>query len=201
MVLKTTLMAAMCVILGVLPGCGKKYDIRDVDPTRPGEVRSLGPESQDVIGVSDTMLRSILDSPVVRNLGHPPTIVMLPMENNTRYAFNQEVFTSKLKSALNQKATGQMYFVARDTWDDVIKERDMKREGTVDYDPERRVQAPAGADFFLKGRADGLGNVSKKGQSDYIVYTFKLIDTETMVELWEDVYEVKKEGRDDVVYR
>ncbi len=182
-------------------GCSKKFEIRDVDPGKASEVRSLGPESQDALSISDDMTRSLLQTGLFDNLEDPATMVMLPMENNTRHAFNQEVFTSLLKSELNKKSEDRFLFVARDLNEDVIAEREMKREGRVDYDPEKRSTVPAGADYFLKGRADGLANVSTKGQSDFIVYTFKLVDTETQVELWEDSFQTKKEGKDDVIYR
>lgn len=182
-------------------GCGKKRNIRDVDPSRAGDVRSLGPESQDVIAVADQMLRSLSGDPVFQRLDQPPTIVMLPMENNTRHAFNQEIFTSLLKAQLNRTANGRMSFVSRDLSGDIATEREMKREGDVDYNPDLMANAPLGADFFLKGRADGLSNVSTEGQAETILYTFKLVDAETGLEVWEDLFTTKKEGRDDLLYR
>ncbi len=184
-------------------GCRSRYYIRDVDPERPDarRVRSLGPESQDVIGVADTMVRSLLENDTLRSHNNPPTIVMLPMVNNTRHAMNQEVFTTLFKARLNQEARDRMVFVSRDLWDDIQLEREMKREGEVDYDPAMRAVAPAGGDYFLRGRADGLAAVSTRGQSDFIIYSFKLVDAETGLEVWEGVYQTMREGQDDVIYR
>ena len=179
----------------------KKHEIRDIDPTKAGQVRSLGPESQDALNVSDLMLRSLLASDVIVNHAGAPMVVMLPMENNTRHAFNQDVFTSLLKAQLNKDAMGKIRFVGRDILADIQKEREMKRAGQVDYVPEKQTSATIGADFFLKGRADGLAGVSTKGQSEFIVYTFKLVDAESGLEVWEDVFQTKKEGKDDLIYR
>ena len=193
---------AMVVPLALLStGCKKKYEIRDVDPGKPGVVRSLGPESQDVLAVSDLMVRSMLADADVANRTKKPTIVMLPMTNNTRHAFNQEIFTSLLKAELNKQASDRLLFVSRDINADILKEREMKRDGQVDYDTEMRAVAPLGADFFLKGRADGLANVSTKGQADTILYVFKLVDAETGLDVWEDTFMTKREGKDDVIYR
>lgn len=199
--LLTLLILLMLPAIALTAGCKKKFEIRDVDPSRAGEVRSLGPESQDVLAISDEMSRSLLASPAFKDSSKSPTIVMLPMVNNTRHAFNQEIFSSLLKVELNKSSNGRLKFVARDISEDVLKEREMKREGDVDYDPDLRARVPAGADYFLKGRADGLAAVSTKGQSDTIGYTFKLIDSETMIEVWEDMFITKKEGKDDVIYR
>lgn len=192
---------AIAAIAGGATAC-KKHEIRDIDPGKAGRVRSLGPESQDALNVSDLMVRSLLASdPIVNHQGGAPMIVMLPMENNTRQVFNQDVFTSLLKAQLNKDAMGKMRFVGRDIMADIQKEREMKRAGEVDYVPEKQTQATIGADFFLKGRADGLSNVSTKGQSEFIVYTFKLVDAESGLEVWEDVFQTKKEGKDDLIYR
>ncbi len=200
---KQLTMTSLAVLLLVGTGCSRKesFDVRDVDPGQAGVVRSLGPESQDAIRVADLMVRSLLQNPAIRDASFPPTIAMLPMENNTRFAFNKEVFTTLLKAELNKKSEGRMRFVARDTLEDVEAEREAKRQGEVDYDPTKRTHTVAGADYFLKGRVDGLSSASKKGQAEYAIYAFKLIDAETTIELWEDYYDVKKEGRDDVLYR
>lgn len=183
-------------------GCAKKsFNVRDVEPDRAGTVRSLGPESQDVIRVADLMTRSLLDTPAIARSEFPPTIAMLPLENNTRFPFNKEIFTTRLKAELNQRADGRLRFVSRDVLDDVLAEREAKRAGELDYDPERRTIALAGADYFLKGRIDGQSGASRMGQSEYMVVTFKLIDAESTIEMWENFYEVKREGRDDVLYR
>lgn len=196
-------LVALVALPLALSSCGRRdaFNIRDVDPGQAGEVRSLGPESQDVIRLADLMTRSLLAQDVIRDAPHPPTIAMLPMENNTRFAFNQEVFTTRLRAELNRRAEGRLRFVARHVLDDVQTERDMRRSGEVDYDPERRTRAIAGADFFLVGRVDGLSMRSRAGDSEYSVYSFELVDTETTITVWQDLYEVRREGRDDVIYR
>jgi penicillin-binding protein activator len=183
-------------------GCGKKsFDVRDVDPGQAGEVRGLGPESQDAIRVSDLMTRSLLENPIITESPYPPTIVMLEVQNNTRFPFNKDIFSSRLKVQLNKDSKGKMRFVARELAEDINAERELKRDGYVDYDANRRTAVQAGADFFLVGEVSGLSERSKKGDSQYTLYTFKLVDTETGIELWEDFYEVKKEGKDDVIYQ
>jgi PBP1b-binding outer membrane lipoprotein LpoB len=203
--MKTLKLILCSLLLGLVvvggAGCKKKYDVRDVDPGAAGRVRSLSPESQDAIMVADEMLRSLMANQVIAARTTPPIIHMLPMENNTRFAFNQEVFTTLLKGQLNENANGKLLFRSGDTWDDMKREREMKREGEVDYDPTMRANAPVGADYFLKGRVDGLSNASKKGQSEYMVYSFKLVDAETGIEVWERVVDTKKEGKDDLLYR
>jgi len=194
---------AFLLISFVFVGCAKKdsFNIRNVDPGQEGTVRSLSAESQDAIRIASQMSRSLLESPVIAESEFPPTIVMLPMENNTRFPFNKDVFTTRLKAELNTTSNGKMRFVSRDLAEDVNTERELKRDGVVDYDPNRRTRTTAGADFLLKGQVVGLSTRSGQGTAEYSLYTFKLVDAETAIELWEDLYEVKKEGKDDVIYQ
>lgn len=194
---------AVLVAASLLTSCGRRdaFNIRDVDPGQAGTVRSLGPESQEAIRVSDLMVRSLMSSPAIQQSDLPLTVAMLPMDNNSRFVFNKDVFSQRLRAELNQKSDGALRFIARETMADIMSEREAKRAGEIDYDPARRTAAVAGADVFLRGRIDGLSTASRLGMAEYSLYTFALIDTETGLVLWEDMFEVKKEGRDDVIYR
>lgn len=202
MIFRIMTIATLILAAGASSSCRSKYNIRDVDPTKPGRVRTIGPESQDVLQLTDQMSRSILQTPRIKNAVAPPTIVLLPMENNTRFPFNQEVFNSNLKASLNKLGGGKQFiFVSRDLWEDIKKEREMKREGELDYDPNLRTRSQLGGDYFLRGRADGLSRASTEGQGEMITYTFKLVDAESAEEVWEDIFITNKEGKDDLLYR
>ncbi len=184
-----------------LSSCAKKFEIQDVDPSQPGKVRSLGPESQDVISVAEQMTDSILANNVVRKKGPDAIFYMLPMDNNSSMPLDTEVFSTRLKARISSRSGGTIQFVSRDLNPDIMKEREMKRDGEVDYDPELRALVPAGADFFIKGRIDDLPTQSKEGRANFVQYHFKLVDAETGVDIWQEIYETKREGRDDLIYR
>jgi hypothetical protein len=194
-----TLLASACTRTNLNDTAG--IPVREIAPDRPGVVAGTGPESQDLLRVSDKMLRSILATPAVANATSPPTVVLLPVKSNTRFTINKNIFLKRLKATLNSQARGKVKFLARDEIDSILAERDLKRAGAVEANPERATRAPKGADYFLTGSLDGMGQASGGGTSDYILYTFKLIDAETSEEVWEDMVEIKKEGVDDVVYR
>jgi len=198
---RLTLTCLLAVSLLAASGCREKFNIRDVDPGQAGEVRSLTPESQEAIRLADLMSRSLLACDAISQAGTPPTIAMLPMQNDTRFAFSKDIFSTRLRAELNKTANGAVRFIARDAMADIESERAAKRAGAVDYDPARRTETVAGADFFLRGKISGLSSASQKGQAEYTLYTFELIDPETALILWEDLFELKKEGRDDVIYK
>ena len=63
------------------------------------------------------------------------------------------------------------------------------------------MQEFKGADYFLTGSLEGLSTRAKAGTSDYILYTFQLIDARTTDIIWEDSAEIKKQGLEDAAYR
>jgi hypothetical protein len=58
-----------------------------------------------------------------------------------------------------------------------------------------------GADFLLTGRLEGLTTKTAAGTSDYLLYTFQLVDARTSDIIWEDKAEIKKQGLEDAAYR
>lgn len=171
---------------------------RVVDPgsTSLGEGTGIG--SQDLQQVTDKMTRSLLGMPAIANATAPPTVALLPVRNDTRFAINKQLFTMRIKALLNSQCRGKVLFVARDRIEDVERERELKREGLVGSSGQGTL---AGVDFFLTGELTGLSQSSSSGQSDYVLYTFRLINAETSIEEWEDFAEIKKEGLDNVAYR
>jgi hypothetical protein len=63
------------------------------------------------------------------------------------------------------------------------------------------VQEFKGADYFLTGKLQGMTTKAKAGVSDYVLYTFQLIDSRSSVIVWEDLAEIKKQGLEDAAYR
>ncbi len=205
---------AIVSLLSVLCACKTEYiqhdsglndtpgqPVREISPSRAGIARGTGPESQDVLSLADKMLRSILAAPAIANAPHPPTIVLLPLTNKTRFMIESDIFTKKLRAELNTKATGRAIFLGRERMPAIQAERELKREEGFTSDPALHQKGPAGADYFLSGDMTGLSKNSTSGAEDYILYTFQLIDAESSAIVWEDEWEMKRVGQDDVVYR
>ena len=192
----------LCVIL--LAGCAAPpkrasgVTPRVVDPSEQSLGAGTGIESQDLQQVTDHMARDLLGIPEIANADKPPTVGLLPVENNTRFPIQKDIFNKRIKALLNSNCRGKLLFVARDRMEAVNKERRMKDEGVVTSSGEKEL---AGVDYFLTGELTGMSQTGSTGQSDYVLYTFRLIDSESSIEVWEGMSEIKKEGLEDVVYR
>ena len=166
-----------------------------------GFVAGTGVESQDLVAVTDKMARSVLGIPQIASAAKPPLVVLDPVDNQTRFPINKDIFLTRIRSELNSKCRGKVMFLARDRMAALEKERNLKREGAVTASSDAQVQEFMGADYFLTGTLQGLSTRTAKGTSDYILYAFQLVDARTSAIVWEDNAEIKKQGLEDAAYR
>lgn len=166
-----------------------------------GFVGGTGVESQDMIRVSDKIARGILSAPAIANATTPPVIVLDPVLNETRFPINKNIFLDRIQSQLISKAGGKVTFLARERMETLQRERDAKRSGAVTANADPVAQEFKGADYFLTGKLSGMSTSSRGGVSDYILYTFQLIDARTSAIVWAGDDEIKKQAQSDAVYR
>src|SRR5467141_3118371 len=79
-----------------------------------GFVAGTGIESQDLVAVTDKMARSVLAIPQIANAQTPPVVVLDPVDNQTRFPINKDIFLTRIRTELNTKTRGKVMFLARD---------------------------------------------------------------------------------------
>jgi PBP1b-binding outer membrane lipoprotein LpoB len=192
-----------------LAGCAADAGVRqpagvavtEMRPDERGFVAGTGVESQDLVTVTDKMARSILAIPQIARAAVPPSIVLEPVTNNTRFPINKDIFLTRMRAMLNSKAMGRVSFLDRAMMNTLVHERDLKRSGQVTASADPNAVEFGGADFFLTGSLDGNTTKAAAGISDYVLYTFRLTDARTSRIVWEDMAEIKKQGLEDAAYR
>jgi penicillin-binding protein activator len=191
--------AAGCASSGVKNPSGTP--VTEMKADERGFVTGTGVESQDLVAVTDKMSRGILGLNRVSQAATPPNIVLEPVVNESRFPINKDIFLTRIRASLNSKAQGKVIFLAREQMAALEKEREMKRAGQVTAAADPAIQEFKGADFFLTGKLQSLTTKAQAGISDYVLYTFQLIDARTSAIVWEDLAEVKKQGLEDAAYR
>jgi penicillin-binding protein activator len=166
-----------------------------------GFVAGTGVESQDLVAVTDKMARNILGVAEIAHATATPRIVLEPVVNDTRFPINKDIFLSRIRTQLNEKAMGKVRFLDREMMKTLERERELKRAGQVTASADPNVVEFRGADFFLTGKLQGLTTRTSAGTSDYILYTFRLTDARTSEIVWEGSSEIKKQGLEDAAYR
>jgi len=191
-----------------LSGCASRgvqnpsgVPVTEMKPEERGFVAGTGIESQDLVAVTDKMARKILSTPEIANAKTTPRIVIDPVVNETRFAINKDLFTDRIRAQLNENANGKVRFLARDRMKTLERERELKQQGQVTASSDPNVVEFKGADYFLTGKLGGMSGRTSAGVSDYVLYTFQLIDARTSEIVWEGSSEIKKQGLEDAAYR
>jgi penicillin-binding protein activator len=203
------LLAGLAASSAFLAGCATTAGVQnpagvpvtEMRPDERGFVAGTGIESQDLVSVTDRMARSILSIPQISRAQNPPSIVLDPVVNNTRFPINKDIFLTRIRTQLNSKALGQVSFLDREMMKTLERERELKRSGQVTASADPNVVEFGGADYFLTGKLDGMTTRTSAGTSDYVLYSFRLTDARTSRIVWEDVAEIKKQGLEDAAYR
>ena len=175
--------------------------VTELRPDERGFVAGLGIESQDLVTISDKMARGILGAEPIANAQGKPVIVLEPINNDTRFPIDKDIFLTRIRVSLSGNANGKIQFVAREHIDKLEAERDRKLAGQVTGGEKLQGNEFRGADFILTGTFKAISSRGNAGASDYVLYTFQLIDPDNSDIIWEGFHEIKKQGRDDVTYR
>ena len=199
LVLTTTAITIGCGSTGVQNPSG--VPVTEMRADERGFVAGTGVESQDLVAVTDKMARSILSIPEIANSQGVPRVVLDPVINNTRFPINKDIFLTRIRVMLNSKAAGKVRFLARNRMGTLEREQELKQQGLVTSNTDPNAVTFKGADFFLTGKLEGHSTRTSQGLSDYILYTFQLIEASTSDIVWEDFAEIKKQGLEDAVYR
>jgi PBP1b-binding outer membrane lipoprotein LpoB len=199
--------AAPAVLALVMAGCASGVKnpsgvpVTQMSADERGFVAGTGIESQDIVAVTEKIARNVLNIPEITAAQGTPRVVLLPVVNETRFPINKEIFLTRIRALLNEKAAGKVRFLAREQMAALEQERALKQSGQVTTSSDPNVQEFKGADFFLTGKLQGTTTRASQGTSDYVLYTFQLIEARTSDIVYEGFHEIKKQGLEDAVYR
>ena len=175
------------------------------DPTTLGPVKGVGIESQDIISMTDQMMRDMLTEPRLGNAARAPNVIIDAeyFVNESSSRLNRNTITDRLRVGLQRAAQGRMQFVGRHYANMVEAERKLKRQGVVDQGRNPTAQAQKGGDYRLGGRITSLdARDARSGMtSRYTQIVFEMADLETGEIVWSGIYEFAKAAADDVIYR
>jgi PBP1b-binding outer membrane lipoprotein LpoB len=187
---------ALVALVVFFTGCSEESGYVNAD--EPDSLGGTGIDSQDVRTVAQEMSRDLLSAPAIANAQGKPIIALLPTKNETRFRVDTDIITQQMRDNLIQFAGDKATFVDRERMAAIKAERAAKRAGEVSSSGEKMV---SGADFFLTGTLKSISKSAGGAVSDYIYYSFELIDTESSNVVWAKGYDVKKVGKHGVLYR
>lgn len=177
----------------------------NIDIGRGGPVSGLGIEGQDILAMTDQMMRDMLSVPELAGRDTPPQVIIdgENFANDSVQRINKNVITNRLRVALNRAAAGRITFVGRHFSKMVAEEQELKANGVVDVGTLGAGNgAQAGADYRLGGEITTQESRDSSGMTQrYTQITFEMVDMRRGTIVWSGVYEFGRAGADDVIYR
>ena len=177
----------------------------DVDPSRKGPVSGVGVESQDILAMTDQMMRDMLVEQIFADTGKRPRVIIDSQYfvNESSQAINKNLITQRLMVNLNRAARTRMQFVNRQNTAMIEQERALKRAGTTDTGTTGLTKAQLGADYRLSGKIGSLDSRNTRTGmiQRYTQIAFEMTDLESGEIVWAGIYEFARAAADDVIYR
>lgn len=208
---KTVLPASALVIVLVATGCVAPQPMpsgavpKQLDTNVAGPVSGIGIENQDIVAMTDQMMRDILASPVLASRPVAPRVVIDSkyFRNQGSQAINRDLITQRLSISLMRSSAGRITFVTRANVKMVQEERDLKEHGVVDAGTASAGADISGADYRLQGAISTLDSRSARTglMQRFNQISFELVDLQTGQIVWGNIYEFARSAADDVVYR
>jgi len=175
------------------------------DPATLGAVKGVGIESQDIVSMTDQMMRDMLTEPRLANAATAPNVIIDAeyFVNESSSRINRNSITDRLRVSLQRASQGRMNFVGRHYANMVQSERNLKRQGVVDKATTGTAAAQKGGDYRLGGRITSLDARDPRTgmMSRYTQIIFEMADLESGDIVWSGIYEFSKAAADDVIYR
>lgn len=179
------------------PGRQSSY----TDSTTSDGSQGVGIGSQDIISMTDKMMRDMLSNPHLANASPPPKAIIDAkyFDNEGHQPINKKLIVDRLRVELVRKAQGRIIFLARNAADMTEHEQTLRKEGVV----TGRTARPSSANYRLGGSIKALSTVNpSSGQrTRYHQITFEMIDLTSQKIIWAGMYEYKKAATEDVIYR
>ncbi|OPZ23563.1 MAG: hypothetical protein BWZ03_00465 [bacterium ADurb.BinA186] len=166
----------LVTIIFILNGCSsvtkqsRKTTIMDV--SQEDTLGGTGTSSADIRSMAERMAREISGIEWPHDF-NKVRVALTTIDNQTRFPINPNIIKDRLLADLVEFSMGT------------------KLQFTENAN---------GADYFLSARLTALSKGSSEGVSDYLLYSFKLIDKADTV-VWMKAYETKKQGSVGVMYR
>jgi penicillin-binding protein activator len=197
--LALVVLAAGCASKGVKNPSG--IGVTEMEADEKGFVAGTGIESQDLVAVTDKMARSILGIPQIANAADAAGGVAGSGDERDPVPDQQGDVPHPDPGAAEQQVGGQSPVPGPRPDGGAGDRAEPEADGAGDLDGRCAGDGVQGGRLFLTGTLQGLSTRTSSGTSDYILYTFQLIDARTSAIVWEDFAEIKKQGLEDASYR
>lgn len=159
-------------------------------------VGSTGIESQDIVAMTDKMVRDMLSYPVLAN-ANPAAVVIVDDKffvNDSTQRLNKKLIVDRLRTELFRSAKGRIRFVARHASEMFEHEQNLRQSGVVGGEARQQAQAYYRLTGSFKNQTV---NVARGQVQNYVQTTFEMVDLQTAELVWANQFEFAKTGYEE----
>ena len=169
--------------------------VREISTSEATSFAGLGIESHDIEKISQKILSDLLSSNFYTQNKKTPVIILEGeyFINESSQIINTNLLADKMRVSLLQKTKDKIQFVTRANLKILIKEAETSGK---DIDLIE-------ADYRMVARISSISKVSAETgiKSNYFQFTMELLNLQTGSLAWASIYDFKKVGADDSIYR
>ena len=162
----------------------------------------IGIESQDIISMTDKMVKDMLQNPILNNSKEPAVVIVDEkyFENDSSQRLNKKLIVDRMRSNLFRAAKGRMRFIARHASNMFEHEQKLRQQKVISGGTAKKQ---AGATYRLTGNfKDHIVNIARGQQSNYVQAVFEMVDLNTGELIWSNLYEFKKiSAKESLMYQ
>ena len=152
------------------------------------QVRGIsGVESQDIISMTDKMVRDMLQNPILNNSRNVAVVIVDDkyFTNESTQRINKKLIVDRLRTNLFRAANGRIRFIARHASKMFEHEQKLRQNKVI---AGGKAKKQAGATYRMTGNFKNLNS----GVDNYVQVLFEMVDLNTGELVWTNMYEFKK---------
>ena len=169
--------------------------VREISTSEATSFAGLGIESHNIEQITLKMVSNLLESDFYKQSKKTPVIILEGeyFINESSQIINTNLLADKMRVSLLQKTKDKIQFVTRANLKILIKEAETSGK---DIDLIE-------ADYRMVARISSISKVSAETgiKSNYFQFTMELLNLQTGSLAWASIYDFKKVGADDSIYR
>lgn len=180
------------LLLAVFSACGhKEFTQGKYDDLSEDRLLDDKFNESDMRMIADTMIKSLTESPVIRETKKAPVVLVTLVKNRTEEHIDMKSMTDKIRVSLIK--SGKFKFTEKENRSELAEELEYQNQsGYVDPAAARQKGKQIGANYFLTGEI--TDRVQQVGNKKYVYYkaTFNLVNIQTGLLDWTDEKEIRK---------
>jgi len=148
--------------------------------------------STDLQTITETMVRSMLQSKTIQNSKSAPTVTLAEVKNQTREPINTRMITEKVRTQLLKSGQVRFAISSNEMQSQVDELKRQNQTGMYRNDGVAKTAMMEGAKYRITGTVTNILKKNKYMKDIFYNFTLNLVNNETGLIEWAEEKEIRK---------